>query len=188
MTIREQFLIVQKDVIDKMDKRFVDYLINDVEITFKDQYPQKFEHSLLSGTFNSNVLINDKYYSPYSDEFYNLTVQRRERIYFVKYSFLHNYTFTLFCNYFEVLANGLSNQIANPYLEEFEFFLSIQVQSDIDEYKASYISYWREILLRVIWVLENGNHSFYNRYDDNQRASIITEFKRIEKELAAKRT
>ena len=58
MTIREQFLIVQKDVIEMMDKRFVDYLIDDVKITFKDQYPQKFEHSLLSGTFNSKVLID----------------------------------------------------------------------------------------------------------------------------------
>lgn len=187
MTIREQFLIVQKDVIDKLDKRFVDYLINDVEITFKDQYPQEFEHSLLSGTFNSKVLIDDKYYSPYSTEFHELTEQGRNRIYYVNYGFLHNYAFTLFCNYFEVLANGLTNQIANSYLEEFEFFLSIQVQSNIDEYKASYISYWREILLRVIWVLENGNHPFYNRFNDTQRFSIIAEFKRIERELAKKR-
>ncbi|MBD3724752.1 MAG: hypothetical protein IE891_08245 [Flavobacteriaceae bacterium] len=183
MTVKQQFLQVHHDIIRNLDNRFVKYLDANISVLFEGDYPQSNEVHLQAGTFNFQVKVNNVFYSPYSDEFFELTSRNTKREYVVKYSFLHNYCFDLFCTYFEIISNGLSAETARQYLSEYEFFLNIQLGTNNHEYKDSYRHYWREILLRVIHVLVNGGHSFYQRFDETQRKEIINDLERIEKNI-----
>lgn len=183
MTIHQQFLLVQNDVIRTLDNRFVQSLDANLTIKFRGQYPQKYEDLLMTGTYNFQVRVNNIFYSPYSDEFFELTSKVCERDYIVKYAFLHNYCFSQFCTYFEIMASALSSETAKAYLEEYRFYLDIQIGTNNEEYKVSYKRYWREILLRVITVLQSENHSFYNRFNVEQRQKIIDDLSIIEKEI-----
>ncbi len=183
MTVKQQFLQVHYDIIRNLDNRFVKYLDANISVHFDGDYPQNHEALLQAGTFNFQVRVNNIFYSPYSDEFFDLTLRKSNREYVVRYSFLHNYCFDLFCTYFEIIANGLTAETASQYLSEYEFFLNIQLGTNNNEYKESYRHYWREILLRVISVLEEGGHSFYNRFDATQRQKIVNEIQRIEQNI-----
>lgn len=183
MTINQQFLLVHNDIIRNLDNRFVQYLDANLSVIFNGEYPQPYEVNLLSGTFNFQVKVNNVFYSTYSDEFYELTKKNTTREYIVKYSFLHNYCFGLFCTYFEIFVNGISPATAKEYLLEFEFFLKTQISTNNQEYRESYKHYWREILLRVMGVFESEDHSFFHLFNQAQRTEIITEFRRIEQEL-----
>lgn len=183
MTIKQQFLLVHNDIIKTLDNRFVQYLDANLSIAFSGEYPQQYEGHLLTGTYNFQVKVNNIFYSPYSDEFFDLTSKTAEREYIVKYAFLHNYCFSLFCNYFEILSHSMSTETAKAYLSEYHFFLQTQIMTNNQEYKSSYKLYWREILLRVIYVLENGGHSFYDRFTPDQRIEIVTELTPLEESL-----
>jgi len=184
MTIKEQFIEVQNDVIRRLDNRFVSYLDANLIVPFDGNYPQPYENLLLAGTFNFQVRVNNIFYSPYSDEFFDLTSRNARREYVVKYSFLHNYSFNLFCTYFEIIASCLPTDTAQKYLAEYEFLLTIQISTNNQLYQDSYKHYWREIILRVVDVLTNGRHSFYNRFDNAQRQQIITYLINIEQKLS----
>jgi len=183
MTIKEQFLLVQNDVIKNLDNRFVRFLDANLVVPFDGNYPQPKENLLLAGTFNFQIRVNNIFYSPYSDEFFDLTARNTRREYVVKYGFLHNYCFNLFCTYFEIISNNLSSETAREYLEEYEFLLNTQTSANNQEYQDSYKHYWREIILRVIDVLQNGGHLFYNRFDTTQRQQIISDLNNIEQQL-----
>lgn len=183
MTIKEQFLLVQNDVIRNLDNRFVRFLDANVVIPFDGNYPQPNEDLLLAGTFNFQVKVNTIFYSPYSDEFFELTARNARREYVVKYGFLHNYCFNLFCTYFEIITNNLSAETTIKYLEEYKFLLYTQTSTNNQEYQDSYKLYWREIILRVISVLQDGGHLFYNRFDNTQREQIISDLVNIEQQL-----
>ncbi len=183
MTIKEQFLLVQNDVIRNLDNRFVRFLDTNLDISFDGNYPQPNESLLLAGTFNFQVRVNNIFYSPYSDEFFDLTARNARREYVVKYGFLHNYCFNLFCTYFEIITNNLSTETARKYLEEYEFLLSTQTSINNQECQDSYKHYWREIILRVIYILRNGGHSFYDRFNNTQRQQIISDLDNIEQQL-----
>lgn len=183
MTVRQQFLQVHYDIIRNLDNRFVSYLDANTSILFRGDYPQNHEVLLQAGTFNFQVRVNNIFFSPYSDEFFELTSRNSNREYVVKYSFLHNYCFDTFCIYFEIITSGLAQETARHYLSEYEFFLDIQLGTHNQEYKDSYRHYWREILLRVINVLQNGAHPFCNRFSTNQKQEIIKDLNRIEQRI-----
>jgi hypothetical protein len=172
-TIKEQFLLVHNDIIRTLDNRFVNYLNADLNILFNGTYPQEYETLLLSGSYNSQIQIGNTFHSPYADDFFDLVNGNVDRSYLVKFSFIHNYCFNQFCIYFEIIANGLPIKTAQNYFNEFKFFLNIQVSTTNNEYNTSYKSYWRELLLRVKYVLENGGHQFYNLFTINQITSIL---------------
>lgn len=179
MTIHEQFLLVHNDIIRTLDNRFVQYLDANLSVIFNGNYPQPYEGLLLTGTYNFQVRVNNVFYSTYSEEFFELTTRNTTRDYVVKYSFLHNYCFNLFCTYFQIIINGISPQTAKQYLNEYEFFLNTQLLTNNLEYKESYKKYWREILLRVIWVFEENNHQFSLLFNQAQKKDIQLEFGRI---------
>lgn len=183
MTVKQQFLQVHHDIIRNQENSFVRYFDANISVLFEGDYPQSNEVLLQAGTFNLQVKVNNVFYSPYSDEFFELNLSNTRREYIVKYSFLHNYCFDLFCTYFEIISNSLSVETARQYLSEYEFFLNIQIGTNNHEYKDSYSHYWRVILLRVIHVLVNGGHSFYHRFDETQRQGIINDLKQIENNI-----
>lgn len=183
MTVKQQFLQVHYDIIRNLDNRFVKFLEANISVHFNGDYPQNHETLLQAGTFNFQVRVNNIFYSPYSDEFFDLTSRNANREYVVKYNFLHNYCFDTFCMYFEIITNGLAQETARHYLSEYEFFLDIQLGTTNQEYKDSYRHYWREILLRVINVLQNGGHSFHDRFTPEQRQEIIIDLERIEQRI-----
>jgi hypothetical protein len=183
MTIKEQFIEVQTDIIRSLDNHFVGFLDANLIVTFDGNFPQPNENLLLAGTFNFQVKVNNIFYSPYSDEFFELTSSNARREYVVKYSFLHNYCFNLFCTYFEIITSNLPAYIAQKYLAEFEFLLNIQISNNNQVYQDSYGKYWREIILRTTYVLTNNGHSFYERFDNEQRQQIISDLNNIVQKL-----
>ena len=176
--------MVQNDVIRTLDNKFVKYLNETFTINYVGLYPQKYEDLLLSGTYNSQIKINNDLYNPYSDDFFEL-IRRNDfsREYIVKFSFTHNICFEMFCIFFELLANGISNNTAIAYLNEFKYFLDIQTVTIYSEYNESYSRYWREIILRVLIVIKEGTHLFYNRFTEDQRKVILEQLAPIESKL-----
>lgn len=184
MTVKQQFLIVQNDVIRTLDNRFVKYLDATLTIKYSGMYPQQYEDLLLSGTYNSQIKVNNLLYNPYSDEFFEVS-QKIDfpREYIIKFSFVHNYCFEMFCMFFELLANGISDETAMTYLNEYKYFLNVQTTTTNTEYNESYSRYWREIIMRVMMVIQQGSHVFYNRFTEEQRKVILEQLSPIENKL-----
>ena len=183
MTVKQQFLLVQNDVIRTLDNRFVKYLDATMTIKFSGSYPQEYEDLLLTGTFNSQIKVQNLLYNPYSEEFFELTKEGIDREYIVKCSFVHNYCFELFCVYFEMVSNDIPKATIDTYFKEFKFFLNIQITTTNNEYNESYSRYWKEIILRVTNVLENGGHEFYNRFTGDQRQDLVSKLNPVAEKI-----
>lgn len=183
MTVKQQFLLVQNDVIRNLDSRFVEYLDETLPVKYSGNYPQKYEELLLLGTYNSEIKVGNLRYEAYSDEFFKLIENEFDREYLVKFSFVHNYCFEMFCVYFEFLSVRTTYKTANAYFDDFKFFLDIQINTNNKEYNESYSRYWQEIISRIMNALKNGGYDFYNRFTEEQRQSAIDQLSFAENAL-----
>lgn len=180
MTVKQQFLSLQTDVINNLDNRFVKYLDASLSIMYTGPYPQEYEEYLLSGTYNSMVKVNNLLYNPYSEEFLDIRENGDfEREYIVNFSFVHNYCFEMFCVYFDMVAHGISDDTSKTYFDQYEYFLEILVNTTNLEYNDSYRLYWREIILRINHVLKNGGHLFHNLFNAEQRKVLINNLESV---------
>jgi len=182
MTIKDKFQLVHSSIIQELDSKFVNYLDQVVYKKFVDVYSQPYEDLFLPIT-GFKVRINNVLYNSDSVEFQNLALKKEEREYKVDYNSLNNYCFGRFCNYFDTIILPSNTGEVRGILNDFEYFLLLQLSSEIQEYRISYGLYWVAMFLRIKEVLKEGSDHFYNRFNNDHINEINNELTRIEKKI-----